>query len=110
MVKTLPSNAGGTGSIPLGGTKIPQSLEPKHKTEQYCDKFKKFEGTLKMVHVQKKKLTSVMYTPSEFPETMPLGKSEGDGLSSSRQAQTWHIIEDYKSLRQKSLKSSVGLP
>ena len=55
VVKTLPSNAGGTGSIPLGGTKIPQSLEPKHKTEQYCNKFKKFEGTLKMVHIQKKK-------------------------------------------------------
>ena len=55
VVKTLPSNAGGTGSIPLRGTKIPQSLEPKHKAEQYCNKFKKFEWTLKMAHVQKKK-------------------------------------------------------
>ena len=36
MVRTLPSNAGGVGSIPDGGTKVPTCLEaekPKHKTE-----------------------------------------------------------------------------
>ena len=41
-----------------------------------------------MVHVKKKKilkkLMSVLYTPPQFPETIPLGKSEGAGLSSSR--------------------------
>lgn len=40
------------------------------------------------------KLLSVMYTSPEFPETIPLGKSEGAGLSSFHQGQTWHIIED----------------
>ena len=36
MVKTLPSGAGGAGSIPGRGTKIPHALaakKPKHKTE-----------------------------------------------------------------------------
>ena len=36
MVKTLPSNAGGVGSIPGRGAKIPQALGPKklkHETE-----------------------------------------------------------------------------
>ena len=90
VVKTVPSNAGSAGSVPHGGTKIPQSLEPKHQNikQQYCNKFKKFEWTLKMAHIKKKKflkmLMSVMYTPAEFPETIPLGRSEGAGPSSSR--------------------------
>ena len=36
MVKILPSNAGGAGSIPGQGTKTPHVLQPKnskHKTE-----------------------------------------------------------------------------
>ena len=36
MVKTSPSNAGGAGSIPGQGAKIPHALgpkKPKHKTE-----------------------------------------------------------------------------
>ena len=36
MVKTSPSNAGGVGSIPGQGAKIPTCLvakKPKHKTE-----------------------------------------------------------------------------
>ena len=37
MVKTLPSNSRGEGSIPGMGAKIPQCLlakKPKHKTEE----------------------------------------------------------------------------
>ena len=45
MVKTLPSNAGGAGSIPGQGAKTPhasQPKKPKHKTAQYCNKFNKY--------------------------------------------------------------------
>ena len=45
VVKTLPSNAGGEGSIPGQGTKIPyasQPKKPKHKQKkQYCNKVNK---------------------------------------------------------------------
>ena len=44
MVKSLPSIAGGAGSIPDQGADIPHTLWPKnpkkHKT-QYCNKFSK---------------------------------------------------------------------
>ena len=42
MVKTLPSNAGGAGSIPGGGAKIPHASGPKNeniKQKQYYNKF-----------------------------------------------------------------------
>ena len=41
-IKTSPSKAGGAGSIPGGGTKIPHALWPKDqiiKRKQYCNKF-----------------------------------------------------------------------
>ena len=44
MVNTLPSNAGGAGSIPGQGAKIPHALRPKNqniKQKQYCNKFNK---------------------------------------------------------------------
>ena len=44
MVKTLPSNSGGAGSIPGWGTKIPRASQPKNqniKQKQYCNKFNK---------------------------------------------------------------------
>ena len=45
MVKTSPSTAGGVGSIPGWGAKIPQALQPKKskhkKKKQYCDEFNK---------------------------------------------------------------------
>ena len=44
MVETLPSNAGGAGSIPGQGARIPHGLRPKGqniKQKQYCDKFNK---------------------------------------------------------------------
>ena len=44
VVKTLPSNAGGEGSIPGGRAKIPHALQPKNqniKQKQYCNKFNK---------------------------------------------------------------------
>ena len=44
MVKTPLSNAGGEGSIPGWGTKIPHASWPKNqniKQKQYCNKFNK---------------------------------------------------------------------
>ena len=44
-VKTSPSNAGGVGSIPGRGAKIPHASRPKNqkhkKKKQYCNKFNK---------------------------------------------------------------------
>ena len=54
VVKTSPSNAGGVGSIPGQGAKIPHALWPKNqniKQKQYCDKFNK--DFKKMVHIKK---------------------------------------------------------
>ena len=43
MIKTLPSNAGGVGSIPGLGAKIPHASRPKKtqniKQKHYCNKF-----------------------------------------------------------------------
>ena len=44
MVKTSPSSAGGAGSIPGRGAKIPHASQPKNqniKQKQYCNKFNK---------------------------------------------------------------------
>ena len=44
MVKTSPSNAGGTGLIPGRGAKIPHASQPKNqniKQKQYCNEFNK---------------------------------------------------------------------
>ena len=45
VLKTSPSSAGGTGSIPGWGAKIPHALRPKInqniKQKQYCNKFNK---------------------------------------------------------------------
>jgi len=44
VVKTLPSNAQGVGSIPAWEAKIPHALQPKHQSinqKQYCNKFNK---------------------------------------------------------------------
>ena len=44
MVKTMPSNAGGVGSTPGQGTKIPHASGPKIQNKsqkQYCNKFNK---------------------------------------------------------------------
>ena len=54
MVKPLPSNTGGAGSIPGRGTKISHASQPKNqniKQKQYCNKFNK--DFLKTVHIQK---------------------------------------------------------
>ena len=45
VVKTLPSNAGGVGSIPGQGAKITHASQPEKpkniKQKQYCNKFSK---------------------------------------------------------------------
>ena len=44
VVKTSPSNAGGAGSIPGPGAKIPRAIGPKNqniKQKQCCNKFNK---------------------------------------------------------------------
>ena len=45
VVKTSPSNAGGAGSIPGEGAKIPHAsygIKPKHKTEANCNKLNRY--------------------------------------------------------------------
>ena len=47
MAKTLPSNAGGAGSISSWGSKIPHASQPKNQNrnqKQYCNKFKDFKN------------------------------------------------------------------
>ena len=60
MVKTLPSNAGGAGSIPGQGAKIPHASWPKNqnikKKKQYCNKSNK---DFKNGPHQKKKILKV---------------------------------------------------
>ena len=44
VVGSSPSNAGGSGSIPGQGPKIPHALRPKKqniKQKQYCNRFNK---------------------------------------------------------------------
>ena len=44
VIKTLPSNAGGVGSIPGQEAKIPHASRPKYqniKQKRYCNKFNK---------------------------------------------------------------------
>ena len=56
VVKTSPSNAGGVGSIPVQGAKIPHASRPKNqniKHKQYCNKFNE---DLKIGPHQKKKI------------------------------------------------------
>ena len=63
VVKTSPSNAGGAGSIPGWGTKIPHALGPKKKNQnikkqkQYCNKFNKDfkNGSHQKKNLKKKK-------------------------------------------------------
>ena len=58
MVGTLPSNAGGAGSIPDQGAKIPHALWPKHTITNSVK-------TLKAVHIKKdKKIGLVSLTKS----------------------------------------------
>ena len=61
MVKTSPSNAGGVGSIPGWGAKIPHASQPKNqniKQKQYCNKFNKdFKNGPDQKILKKKKTT-----------------------------------------------------
>ena len=57
VVETSPSNAGGEGSTPGWGTRVPHVLQPKGqdiKQKQYCNKFNK--DLKKNCPHQKKKL------------------------------------------------------
>ena len=62
MVKTSPSNAGGVGSIPGWGAKIPHASQPKNqniKQKQYCNKFNKdFKNGPDQKILKKKKKTT----------------------------------------------------
>ena len=55
VFKTLPSNAGGAGSIPGQGAKIPHASWPKHQNIKQKQYFNKFNKNLKkkMVHIKK---------------------------------------------------------
>ena len=55
VVKTLPSNAGGAGSIPGWGAKIPQASRPKNKIKNRSRIVANSIKTLKIVHIKKSK-------------------------------------------------------
>ena len=81
MVKTSPSNAGGAGSIPGWGAKIPHASRPKNqniKQKQYCKKFNKaFKKwtTLKKKIFKKKKEIKVT-TLSHHIKSLRKGEKE----------------------------------
>ena len=68
MVKTSPSNAGGAGSIPGRGARIPQASRPKKekqkesiKLKEYCNEFnKEFENGPHPKKIFKKDLIRVI--------------------------------------------------
>ena len=53
MVKTLPSNAGGVGSIPGQGAKVPHASRPKNQNIKQMFIVTNSIKTLKMDHFQK---------------------------------------------------------
>ena len=64
MVKAVPSNAGGAGSIPNQGTKMPHASWPINqnvKQKQYCNKFNKDLKNGPHTHTQsnRKKTTKI---------------------------------------------------
>ena len=56
VVKTLPSNAGGAGSNPHQGTKIPHALWTKKQNIKRSNIVTNSIKILKMVHIKKKNL------------------------------------------------------
>ena len=70
VVKTLPSDAGGVGSISGRGAKIPHALWPKNlkvKQKQYCNKFNKdFKNGPHQKIFKKKKDTNVLIITVEL--------------------------------------------
>ena len=66
VVKTLPSNAEGVGSIPGRGSKIPHASWPKNqsiKQKQYCNKFNKdFKICPLKKNLKKKKIRYIRST------------------------------------------------
>ena len=53
MVKTLPSNAGGVGSIPGQGAKIPHASQPKNQNIIQSNIVTNSVKNLKVVHIKK---------------------------------------------------------
>ena len=54
-VKTPPSSAGGEGSVPDWGAKIPHAFRPKSQNKNRSHFVTNAIKTLKMVHIKKKK-------------------------------------------------------
>ena len=54
MVKTLPSKAGGAGSIPSWGAKIPYASQPKNWNTKLKDRFNRFNKDYKKKEKKKK--------------------------------------------------------
>ena len=55
MVRTLPSNTQGEGPIPGQGVKIPRASWPENPNVKQKWYRNKFDRTLKMAHIKKKK-------------------------------------------------------
>ena len=54
VVKTLPSNAGGAGSVPGWGDEIPHALCSQNQNIKQKQYYNKLIKTLKMVHIKNK--------------------------------------------------------
>ena len=52
VVKTLPSDAGGVGSIPSPGANIPYALWPKNQNVKQKQCRNKYNKDFKMVHIK----------------------------------------------------------
>ena len=114
VVKILPSNAGGTGSVPGRGTKIPHASpkKPKHKKKktknqkQYCNKFNK-DLKKKMVHIKKiftKKKRNFLLKKKRLCLKLHKGKNSNSGYG--RTGYIWgNLIFSESS---KKLRFSVG--
>ena len=55
MVKTLPSNTGGKGSVPGQKTKISHASQPKDQNIKQSSILNEYNKDLKMVHIKKRK-------------------------------------------------------
>ena len=75
MAKTLPSKAGGVGSIPGQGAKIQHASWPKDRDNIVKNSVK----TLKMVHIKKKFLNTSLKLPDYEACDFFLNRDE-DGL------------------------------
>ena len=83
LVKTLPSNAEGEGSIPGQGAKISQALQPKKQNTKWKQYSNKFNKDFKNSPHQK------MFLKKDFQEEYVSIPFQSPGMHNSSQSSTW---------------------